>query len=150
MPNVQLLMHLDLAGPCAPPLPERHSMTAKKSTIPTTTPSEVLVRTYSAGVHIGTLQSREGREVTLTNARRLWNWSGAFTLNAVATKGVNRKNSRISVPVATIVLLEAIEIIPVTEVDGRKIGSGKPGPVTDRLRAAFAGLVKNEGTPIPL
>jgi branched-chain amino acid aminotransferase len=44
----------------------------------------------------------------------------------------------------------AAEIIPVTEVDGRKIGSGKPGPVTDRLRAAFAELVKNEGTPIPL
>ena len=44
----------------------------------------------------------------------------------------------------------AAELIPVTEVDGRKIGSGKPGPVTDRLRAAFAELVKNEGTPIPL
>jgi branched-chain amino acid aminotransferase len=44
----------------------------------------------------------------------------------------------------------AAEIIPVTEVDGRKIASGKPGPVTDRLRAAFAELVRNEGTPIPL
>jgi branched-chain amino acid aminotransferase len=41
------------------------------------------------------------------------------------------------------------EIIPVTEVDGRKIGSGTPGPVTDRLRAAFAELVRSEGTPIP-
>ena len=44
----------------------------------------------------------------------------------------------------------AAEIIPVTEVDGRKIGSGTPGPVTARLRAAFEELVKNEGTPIPL
>ena len=82
---------------------------------PAQTSNEVIVRTYSAGVHIGTLQSREGREVTLTNARRLWSWSGAFTLNAVATKGVNRKNSRISLPVPSITLTEAIEIIPVSE-----------------------------------
>ena len=82
---------------------------------PAQTSNEVIVRTYSAGVHIGTLQSREGQQVTLTNARRLWSWSGAFTLNAVATKGIRRKDSRISVAVPSIVLLEAIEIIPVAE-----------------------------------
>jgi len=76
---------------------------------------EVLVRTYSAGVHIGTLKERNGKEVTLTNARRLWSWSGAFTLSAVATQGVDRANSRISVAVPEILLTEAIEIIPVSE-----------------------------------
>lgn len=76
---------------------------------------EVLVRTYSAGVHIGTMTSREGREVVLANARRLWSWAGAFTLSAVATKGVDRKNSRISTAVPTITLTEAIEIIPITD-----------------------------------
>lgn len=76
---------------------------------------EVIVRTYSAGVHIGTLKSRDGREVTLTNARRLWSWQGAFTLNAVATKGINREGSRISLPVPEILLLETIEILPVME-----------------------------------
>ena len=75
---------------------------------------EVLVRTYSAGVHIGTLIKREGKEVTLNNARRLWSWAGAFTLSAVATEGVSRKSSRISKPVSEIILTEAIEIIPVT------------------------------------
>ncbi len=79
-----------------------------------TKPKEVIVRTYCAGVHIGTLKSRKGREVMLTNARRLWYWKGAFTLNAVATKGVNRKDSRISVNVPSIILTEAIEIIPVS------------------------------------
>lgn len=74
---------------------------------------EVIVRTFSAGVHIGVLKSREGREVTLENARRLWNWAGAFTLNAVAQDGVKRADSRISKPVPSILLLEAIEIIPV-------------------------------------
>lgn len=79
------------------------------------TPSsgEVMVRTYSAGVHIGTLKERNGKEVTLTNARRLWSWAGAFTLSAVATKGVDRGNSRISVEVPEVLLTEAIEIIPV-------------------------------------
>jgi hypothetical protein len=76
---------------------------------------EVIIRTYSAGVHIGTLKERNDRDVVLTNARRLWSWRGAFTLNAVATKGVNRSGSRISVPVPEITLTEAIEIIPVSE-----------------------------------
>ena len=76
---------------------------------------EVLVRTYSAGVHIGTLKERNGKEVTLTNARRLWSWSGAFTLSAVATQGVDRGNSRISVAVPEILLTEGIEIIPVSD-----------------------------------
>lgn len=81
------------------------------------TPSsgEVIVRTYSAGVHIGTFKERNGKEVTLANARRLWSWAGAFTLSAVATKGVDRVNSRISVAVPEILLTEAIEIIPVSK-----------------------------------
>lgn len=74
---------------------------------------EVLVRTYSAGVHIGKLKSRKGKEVVLTNARRLWSWYGAFTLSGVVTTGVDRTRSRISLPVSEITLTEAIEIIPV-------------------------------------
>ena len=77
---------------------------------------ESIIRTFSAGVHIGTIKERNGREVVLTNARRLWSWGGAFTLSAVATKGVDRSKSRISVSVPEIILTEAIEIIPV--VDG--------------------------------
>ena len=73
---------------------------------------EVLVRTFSAGVHMGTLISRTGTEVELAHARRLWKWSGAFTLNEVSQGNFNRKESRISKPVPRITLLEAIEIIP--------------------------------------
>lgn len=35
---------------------------------------EVIVRTYSAGVHFGTLESRNGKEVVLKDARRIWDW----------------------------------------------------------------------------
>ena len=77
---------------------------------------EVIVRTYSAGVHIGTIKERQGNEVVLLNARRLWQWKGAFTLNAVATNGVDRKNSRISVSTPEILLINVCEIINI--VDG--------------------------------
>ena len=39
-------------------------------------------------------------------------------------------------------------LAPVLEIDGRTIGDGKPGPVTDRLRAAYASLTATSGTPI--
>ena len=77
--------------------------------------NEVIIRTYSAGVHIGTIDARIGQEVTLLNARRLWSWAGAFTLNEVSQNGVVRNNSRISKPVPQIFLLDAIEIIPVAK-----------------------------------
>jgi branched-chain amino acid aminotransferase len=40
------------------------------------------------------------------------------------------------------------EVMPVTTVDGRPIGDGKPGPVTRRLTDAFHALVRHEGTPV--
>jgi branched-chain amino acid aminotransferase len=36
----------------------------------------------------------------------------------------------------------AAEVIPVVEIDGRKVGSGTPGPVTSRLTADFHRLVR--------
>ena len=35
------------------------------------------------------------------------------------------------------------EIVPVVRVDDRVIGTGKPGPVTRRLRAAFAEALRS-------
>jgi len=40
----------------------------------------------------------------------------------------------------------AAEIIAVTKIDGRAVGSGKPGPVTADLRAAFRKLVTTPAT----
>lgn len=84
-----------------------------KKTAPVEIGPEVIIRCEASGVHIGTLESRVGREVVLTNARRLWSWAGAFTLNAVALDGVRRKDSRISKPVPSITLLDALEVIGV-------------------------------------
>jgi len=40
------------------------------------------------------------------------------------------------------------ELMPVTEVDGRRIADGTPGAVTRRLTAAFHALVRHEGEPL--
>lgn len=42
----------------------------------------------------------------------------------------------------------AAEVIPVVELDRRKIGSGQPGPVTKQLLDAFHDLANSTGTPI--
>ena len=70
-----------------------------------------IVRTYSAGVHFGAVESQNGKEVTLVAARRIWSWRGANTLNEIALRGVGN-GSRISEAVEAVVLTEAIEIIP--------------------------------------
>jgi len=75
----------------------------------------VLIRTYSAGVHFGTLIERNGQEVHLSSARRLWSWQGALSLSEIAMKGIDLKNSKVSVPVDEIILTQVIEIIPVSE-----------------------------------
>jgi branched-chain amino acid aminotransferase len=40
------------------------------------------------------------------------------------------------------------EMVPVVKIDGRVIGSGKPGPVTRRLVTQFHSLTKVSGEPI--
>ena len=70
----------------------------------------VVIRTYSAGVHIGVLLSHNGKEATLTDARRIWSWQGAFTLSEISQRGVG-KESRLSITVPEIRLTEVIEII---------------------------------------
>lgn len=75
----------------------------------------VIVRTYSAGVHAGILKSRDGKEVVLTDSRRIWYWSGAASLSELAGRGTSDP-ARCKFPAAVneILLTEAIEIIPCT------------------------------------
>lgn len=74
-----------------------------------------VVRTYSEGVHIGTVSqvSEDGKQVLLTDSRRLYSWSGAFTLSAVAQTGV-AANSRLAVEIPELYVTECISMIPTT------------------------------------
>lgn len=72
----------------------------------------VLVRTFSAGVHFGQLVSRKGKEVMLADAKRIWNWQGAKTLNEMSIAGVDVSRSKIAAAIPSVLLTEAIEVIP--------------------------------------
>lgn len=72
----------------------------------------VVVRTYSAGVHIGEVVAKTSTTITLKNSRRLYRWKGANTLSEVANNGVDMEYSRLSEP--TYNELQWIEIIPVS------------------------------------
>ena len=77
----------------------------------------VIVRTYSAGVFAGEMVARDGKEVTLANARRLWHWQGAASLSQLAQSGTSAPaKCKFPEPVDQIILTEAIEILSVTDV----------------------------------
>ena len=42
----------------------------------------------------------------------------------------------------------AAEIVPVVSIDGRTIGSGRPGPLTLKLTQDFRKLTRTEGIPV--
>ncbi len=76
----------------------------------------ILCRTYTAGVFVGELSYREGKEVELKNARRLWYWEGAASLSQLSQEGVKApQNCKFPRPVPSVILTEAIELIPVSK-----------------------------------
>jgi hypothetical protein len=72
-----------------------------------------LIRTFSAGVHIGTVESVDGMSCKLNDSLRLWKWEGGgLSLSAVANNGI--KGGRLN-KTSEIYLTNAIEFIPTTE-----------------------------------
>jgi hypothetical protein len=75
----------------------------------------VIVRTYSAGVFAAYLQKREGQEVEVSHAIRIWRWSGAASLSQLAMEGTkNPSECKFGVPVTKIILTQCIEILKCT------------------------------------
>lgn len=90
----------------------------------------VVVRTYSAGVHAGTLAEKDGKEVRLVDAYRIWSWTQPKTntgsLSAVAEYGVGL-GSKIGNKVSMIELTEAIEVIAASKESQQSIEAGQWG-----------------------
>ena len=83
-----------------------------------------IVRTYSAGVFAGFVESRNGREVVMRQARHLWYWSGAASLSQLAMSGTSKPDQcKFPEAVDRVELLEAIEILDVTEEARKSIES---------------------------
>lgn len=76
---------------------------------------KVIIRTLNAGVHFGTLEAKCGTEIILTNAIRIWEWAGAFTLSQLAMEGPkNPDECKFAMPVNTITI-QYTEIIECTD-----------------------------------
>lgn len=74
-----------------------------------------IVRCDRAGVFYGEIEGRQGQEVKMRNARCLWYWEGAATLLQLAAEGVKYpKQCKFTMTVDSLVVLDAIEIIPCT------------------------------------
>lgn len=83
-----------------------------------------IVRTYSAGVFAGTVSERNGKEVVLTDARRIWYWDGAASLSQLAMSGPSKPgNCKFPEAVHEVLLTEVIEIIPTSTNGERSIKS---------------------------
>jgi len=83
-----------------------------------------MVRTYSAGVFAGYLKERNGKEVLLLDARRIYQWQGACSLSQLATYGTSLPEKCLfPCEVSEVLLLEAIELIPITEKAMKSIAS---------------------------
>ena len=74
------------------------------------------MRANRAGVFYGTLTAKEGSEVQLTNARKLYYWSGANAIEEIALIGVNNPNNcKFTVVNSEITINNWIQINPCTE-----------------------------------
>lgn len=82
----------------------------------------VIVRSHSAGVFAGELESRNGKEVVLLNARRIWRWEGAASLSQLAMEGTSKPDEcKFPCAVNRVELLEAIEILDTTDKSRKSI-----------------------------
>ena len=101
----------------------------RKDSLPSYEPAQkknglkyVIVRTYSAGVFAGYLESRNGQEVVMVDSRRIWHWDGAASLSQMAVSGVTKpENCKFAMPVSRVELLQAIEILDCTETARKNI-----------------------------
>lgn len=76
---------------------------------------KVIVRGDRSGVFFGTLTAKDGSEVTLENARKLYYWSGANAIEEIALSGVNNPDScRFTVVNSEITIMDSIQINPCT------------------------------------
>jgi len=83
-----------------------------------------IVRTHSAGVFFGVIESRTGQEVVMRDARRIWYWSGAASLSQLAMEGTKSpQECKFPCPVDRVVLLQVIEILDVTNQAKKSIDS---------------------------
>lgn len=85
----------------------------------------VIVRTYSAGVFYGYIESRNGKEVVMTNVRRMWQWYGASLSECAQSGTPDPSKCKFPEAVDRVTLTEVIEILDLTEKAKKTLDSVK-------------------------
>jgi hypothetical protein len=76
----------------------------------------VIVRSNLAGVFFGILTAKDGDELTLSNARKFYYFSGVNTVEDLANQGaLNVSNCKLTVEIKTIVISKFEQILPCTK-----------------------------------
>jgi len=86
----------------------------------------VIVRSTNAGVFFGVLTQKDGDEVTLSDARKIWSWKGANSVEDIAVQGFKSTDCKITVPVSEIGIFGVNQILLCTEVAISNINSFPP------------------------
>jgi hypothetical protein len=85
-----------------------------------------IIRGDRSGVFFGEIEKRNDREVTIKNCRRLWYWTGAASISQLAVEGTSRgRECKFTVTVPEICILDAIELIPCSDVAAKSISEVK-------------------------
>lgn len=75
-----------------------------------------VVRCAQAGVFFGQIKERNGDEVTMINARKLWYWEGACAVEQLAVDGTKKHGDcKFTVMVSEMVLTGVIQILACTD-----------------------------------
>jgi hypothetical protein len=87
---------------------------------------KVIIRADRAGVFFGEIKERNGSEVVLTNARKLWQWRGASAVEQLSVDGVKYPaDCKFTITVDEVTVLGVIQILPCTEIAVKSIESVK-------------------------
>ena len=74
-----------------------------------------VIRCDRSGVFYGTVTAVDGQTVTATECRHVWKFTDCYNTIDLAIKGPG-KGSRITKPLAEITFLDAIELLPVSDM----------------------------------
>ena len=75
----------------------------------------VIVRSNLAGVFFGILTNKQGDELTVSNARKFYYFSGANTVEDLAAQGpLNKENCKLTIEIEEIVISKFEQILPCT------------------------------------
>lgn len=77
--------------------------------------SKVLVRDDKAGVHVGTLVALSAEAVTLSNARKVWYWTGAASVHGIAARGLSQEGSKVAPMVTEVISYHVCEVVEMSD-----------------------------------